>query len=377
VSPEPGPLSPIQCAVLRGPWSWFLVTRLVIALIGVVGVATFVNQHTGLVGDASALHPQIVWHKWDSLWYERIAQHGYGYQVDDIKGQAAAGFFPLYPMAIGVLMSVLPSLSFFWIAVVVSNLFTLAALWLMTRELCRDAEQVDRVMIATLAAAGSFYLSIPYTESLFLLLVAGVMVCVRRRWILVAAALAGLSCVTRVHGFALLAVPAIAVLVERDRSIGRRLGRFALVAMVSAVPVAMYMFYLAQVQGSAEAFVTRQAMWNNAFPYPLKAFVGLLDYPRRISGWLHGGFWMLYAWVLTRAWRRLPLGEAVFCAGALLISTQQESFHGIYRYTMPLVPLAIGLSDDTPTVRTAVMVINLIFGTIMILAYVTNNRLTV
>jgi len=67
----------------------------------------------------------------------------------------------------------------------------------------------------------------------------------------------------------------------------------------------------------------------------------------------------------------------VFCAGALLISTQQESFHGIYRYTMPLVPLAIGLSDDTPTVRTAVMVINLIFGTIMILAYVTNNRLTV
>jgi len=158
VSPEPGPLSPIQCAVLRGPWSWFLVTRLVIALIGVVGVATFVNQHTGLVGDASALHPQIVWHKWDSLWYERIAQHGYGYQVDDIKGQAAAGFFPLYPMAIGVLMSVLPSLSFFWTAVVVSNLFTLAALWLMTRELCRDAEQVDRVMIATLAAAGSFYL---------------------------------------------------------------------------------------------------------------------------------------------------------------------------------------------------------------------------
>jgi hypothetical protein len=363
--------------VLRGPWSWFLVTRLIIALIGVVGVATFVNQHTGLVGDASALHPQIVWHKWDSLWYERIAQHGYGYQVDDIKGQAAAGFFPLYPLTIGVLMSVVPGLSFFWVGVVASNLFTLAALWLITRELCRDAEQVDHVMIATLAAAGSFYLSIPYTESLFLLLVAGVMVCVRRQWILVAAALAGLGCVTRVHGFALLAVPAIAVLFERDRSIGRRLGRFALVAMVSAVPLAMYMFYLAHVQGSAEAFVTRQAMWSNAFPYPLKAFVGLLEYPRRISGWLHGGFWVLYAWVLARAWRRLPLGEAVFCAGALLISTQQESFHGIYRYTMPLLPLAIGLSDDTPTVRTAVMVINVIFGTIMILAYVTNNRLTV
>ena len=109
---------------VRGPWSWFLVTRLVIALIGLVGAATFVNQHTGVVGDASALNPLIVWHKWDLLWYERIALHGYGYEIEDLKGQAAAGFFPLYPLAMGVVLELWPSLSFFWVGVVFSNLFT-------------------------------------------------------------------------------------------------------------------------------------------------------------------------------------------------------------------------------------------------------------
>lgn len=361
----------------RGPWSWLLVTRLVIAVIGIAGVATFVNQHTGVVGDATALNPLVVWHKWDSLWYERIALHGYGYQLDDIKGQAAAGFFPLYPLATGVILQLLPSLSFFWVGAVASNIFTAVALFFLARDLCRDAEQADRVLVATLAAAGSFYLSIPYTEGLFLLLVVGVLACTRRGYLLIAAALAGLSCVTRVHGFALLAVPAIAVLAASDRPWPRRIGHLALVGVVSAVPLALYMAYLSQVQGSPDAFVTRQAMWSNAVPYPLKSIVGLIEFPRRLSGWLHGGFWAMYVWVLARSWRRMPIAEAIFCAGALLISTQQESFQGIYRYTVPLVPLAIALADDTPAVRMTVLIVNLIFGTIMILAFVTNNRLAV
>jgi hypothetical protein len=67
----------------------------------------------------------------------------------------------------------------------------------------------------------------------------------------------------------------------------------------------------------------------------------------------------------------------MFCAGALLISTQQESFHGIYRYAMVLVPITIALAEDRDDIRNAVIAINLVFGTLMILAFVTNNRLAV
>jgi hypothetical protein len=139
----------------------------------------------------------------------------------------------------------------------------------------------------------------------------------------------------------------------------------------------VYFAFLAHVQGSAVAFVEQQAMWSNALPYPFKAVVGLVEFPRRISGWLHGAFWALYAGLLLRCWRRLPLGEALYCAGALVISTQQESFQGIYRYVVPLVPLWLALGDERPALRHALLAINLIFGTIMILAFVTNNRLAV
>ena len=73
----------------------------------------------------------------------------------------------------------------------------------------------------------------------------------------------------------------------------------------------------------------------------------------------------------------MPIGEAVFCAGVFLISTQQEAFHGTYRYMLPLVPLTLAISRDKPRVRHWIIALNLVFGVLMLLAFVTRNRLTV
>ena len=54
--------------------SHFLISRIVIALIGFVGVAMFVDQHTLTIGGAMAFNPEVVWNKWDAVWYERIAR---------------------------------------------------------------------------------------------------------------------------------------------------------------------------------------------------------------------------------------------------------------------------------------------------------------
>ncbi|MEO8070392.1 MAG: hypothetical protein ABI652_03250 [Acidobacteriota bacterium] len=356
---------------------WLAGSRLLIALIGLVGVATFVDQHTLAIGGPLALDLEAVWRKWDVLWYERIAVHGYAWQVDDVKGQAVAGFFPLYPLTVRVVMRVLPTLSFFWAGVLLSNALTLTALTLAVRFLTTGVTEARRLLLVMTTAAGSFYLSIPYTESLFLVLIVSVMILTRRRYYLLAAVLCGLAAVTRVHGLALIAVPGVACLIDQSIPPRRRFGRLAAMAAVSAIPFAFYMADLREVQGSAEAFIARQALWDNQLPYPLKAIVGFFTAPRRLSGWLHGAFWFSYLALLIRYWRQMPLGEAIFCAGALLISTQQETFHGIYRYIAPLVPLALGLSRDRDEVRGAVVAMNLVFGTIMILAFVINNRLAV
>jgi hypothetical protein len=358
--------------------AWFTATRLVVVAIGFVGMATFVDHHSLVIGGPAALNPEAVWHRWDARWYERIAVHGYGYELETPQGQGAAAFFPLYPLTVGLLLDVLPFGSFFWVASTVSTAATLAACTLLVLALTTSADHARRVLLVLLTGAGSFYFTIPYTEGLFLLLVVATLVLTRRRAYLWAAAVAGLSAVTRVHGLALLAVPAVACWLDAELDPRARWRRLGAICLLFAAPVAAYMGMLAELQGSPHAFVERQAMWENASPYPFRAAIELVrDHPRRVQAYLHGGFWILYVGLLVRYWRRLPVGEALFCLGALVISTQQASFQGIYRYVAVLVPLTLGVADDRPGLRMALVVFNVIFGTIMILAYVTNNRLTV
>jgi hypothetical protein len=204
------------------------------------------------------------------------------------------------------------------------------------------------------------------------------MVLTRRQHYVLAGLVAGLAAVTRVQGLALIAVPVAACWLDGGPGGPRRqLSKAVAAAALFAVPIVVYLAFLADVQGSAQAFVDRQAMWNNAVPYPFKALVGLIQFPRRVQSYLHGGMWLLYLALAFRYARRLPAGEVLFCLGALVISTQQETFQGIYRYTAVLVPLALGIADDRREVRMAIIAINIIFGTIMILAFVTNNRLAV
>lgn len=365
----------------RASWrrvlAWLLASRAVIAAIGVIGAATFLDQRSSTVAGPLALHFDAVWRKWDVLWYERIALHGYGWHLEDIKGQAVAGFFPGYPLLVGLVLRVLPRASFFWTGLAASNLFTAAALALAVEHLTTSSTHARRFLLVMATAAGSFYLSIPYTESLFLLLVVATIVLTRRGAYLAASATAGLSAVTRVQGLALFAVPLIACRLDESRPLPARFARIAAMALTFAVPVAIYMTFLHHVQGSAEAFIARQELWDNALPYPFKSAVGLVLHPLWLSGWLHAGYWIGCVVLLVRYWRRLPLGEALFCAGALLISTQQESFHGIYRYAVPLVPLSLALADDRREWRDPIVMANVIFGVIMILAFVTWNRLAV
>jgi Gpi18-like mannosyltransferase len=367
---------------------WFVASRLVIAALGVIGVATFANvkfadgvrdaQHASAVVDnVTALNPQTVWHKWDAPFYERIADQGYAFGPDDVKGQATAGYFPLYPVTVGAVMRVIPSLDFFWTATMLSNLFTVAALLLLVTQLVSGVDLAGRVLAIMMTSAGSFYLSIPYAESLFLLLVVATLVATRRRHYELAGLLAGLSGTARVHGFALVAVPALACWLDTQLPGRTRALRTAASITLFALPLIGYFAYLGHVQGSWLAFLTRQQMWDNPSPYPFQAIVGLLEFPRRIASWVHGATWLVYVGLLIRYRRRLPPGELLFCAGALLISTQQAGFQGIYRYVVPLVPLTLALAGDRDDVRHRMIAFNLVLGVLMILAFVTENRLAV
>lgn len=360
---------------------WFLASRLVIAALGVVGVASFAtigpDGRTGTIVDTTAaLNPMTVWHKWDALWYERIAHYGYADEAGAAPGGATAAFFPLYPMTVRLVQALAPSVHFFWVASLLSNLFTLAALFLLARELV-SGDELGRVLGLIMMSAGSFYLSIPYSESLFLLLVVATMVATRRQQYVIAGLLAGAAATTRAHGLPLIAVPVLTCWLDSQQTSGQRLQRVALTMVLFAIPVALYLALLQRDQGTWHALFSRQELWDNPSPFPLRAFAGFIEFPRRITNWLHGAFWLVYAGLLVRHWRSMAIGDVVFCAGVFLISTQQEAFHGTYRYMVPLVPLTLAIARDRPKVRHWIIALNLVFGVLMLLAFVTRNRLTV
>ena len=70
------------------------------------------------------------------------------------------------------------------------------------------------------------------------------------------------AAVTRVQGLALVAVPVVACWVESGPPPRTRLIKAATSLALFAAPVVAYLIYLAEVQGSAQAFVERQAMWS-------------------------------------------------------------------------------------------------------------------
>ena len=121
------------------------------------------------------------WFRWDAGWYLRVATQGY----DPIPGdQQPTNFFPLYPLLIRLFAPLFgsPYIAGF----VISNAsLALAVVWLhrfVAREHGRDI--ADRTLLLLLCNPFAYAYSAMYTESLFLLGIAGAFVfATEERWL--------------------------------------------------------------------------------------------------------------------------------------------------------------------------------------------------
>jgi hypothetical protein len=193
-----------------------------------------------------------VWARWDSVWFLRIAEDGYG-----AGEEAAAAFYPLYPLLVGALGRIL--LGHYVLAgVLVSLAATLAALALL-RELALPRLGDDGAARAVLYLAVfpfAVFLGAVYSEALFLALALASFVFAERGRFLGAGVAAGLALLTRPLGVALL--PALALIAWRSPH-----GRGAL-ARLSAAPAlfALYPLYLWREVGDPLAFVRAEDAWS-------------------------------------------------------------------------------------------------------------------
>jgi hypothetical protein len=249
---------------LRWPVLVYLGSRaLVLALAALEGVA---HHH-------AVLHELA---NWDGKWYVTLASAGYPTRVSRVA--STFGFFPLYPLVVHELASVLAHVGFTnnptWLTelsgVIVSGIGGLVSAVLVQRLASGWwGEAAGRRAVALFCLfPGSVVFSMVYAEGLMLPLVAGCILALQRRRWLVAGTLAGLATATEPQGLVLIAVCCGSALCEfRRLGLGSRVAWRSLVApTLSVTGVAAFASFLWARTGTPFAtLIVQDHAWHQGF----------------------------------------------------------------------------------------------------------------
>jgi hypothetical protein len=233
--------------------------------------------------------------RWDSVWYLRIADSGYGGNASLRSGHRPllahdsaprAAFFPLYPLLVRGVGTVFGGShgALLVAAYLVSLAAFIAALVLLHRltelELGHRLARPALLLLAVFPAA--VYFGAPYSESLFLLLAVGAFYAARTgRWAW-AGACAGLASGTRSAGLLLLLPLGLIWWSSRPRRAGD-----AAWLLLAPLGIAAYAAWLGLVEGDALRFLDVQDAWSRELAVPLAGawdgFAAAVDGVRQLA----------------------------------------------------------------------------------------------
>jgi len=326
-----------------------------------------------------------VWARWDSVWFLRIAEHGYDQAS---PSGAGAAFFPLYPAAVRVLGLALFG-HFVLAGILVSLGASLAAFYLL-HQIAEERLGVDGARRAVLYLAVfpfTFFLIAVYSEALFLLLsLVAFALAERGRWAGAWVA-TGLTLLTRAAGVAL--VPALLLLAWRSTERRRALSTFPIAIGLGC----LYPAYLWRELGDPLAFARAQGFWHRHIS-PAGPLGGLWDGLR--AGWAGVEqlasrssavtywtavtdtdpmrvalinlaslvFLALFAYLTLVCWRRLGAPYGLFCALSLAIPlctpSAQWPLQSLPRLGIVVFPyfLALAVLGGRPRIHTAILAVS-------------------
>lgn len=192
-----------------------------------------------------------IWQRWDAVHYLKIAEFGYTNVGDD---RFLIVFFPLYPLLTGLFQIVFRD--YLVSAFIVTGLASIA-LALVFRELVQLDHSEKTAQLAVLFLfifPTSYFLHIPYTESLFLAFTIGCFLMARKRFWLVAGILGFLACLTRING--LILVPALAFEVWQQYREDKKINWKWLYLLIIPIGFAVYLMINYVVTDNPTMFMT-------------------------------------------------------------------------------------------------------------------------
>lgn len=306
-----------------------------VALFALGAVVAGLLPHNGAVGVPGWPAPPPAgwatavtsWESADALWYLRIGAQGYA--TDDGSG----AFFPLYPLLIR-LVGTLTGDRWLLAAYLVSNVALVLALVLLHRLTARElGVPVARKAVLYLCAFPTgFFLFAPYSESLFLALVIGVLYAARtERWAL-AAGLGLLAALARSPGF-LLALPlAVEALLQFRAS--RRwqvLAAGAGAGLATVGGLALYLGYWERLAGDwRRPFDLQRSGWSKVEALPWETLWAGARSAVMLPGVSPGGYFLV----------DLAVVVLVLAAG-VWVALRTRPTYGLYTWAGITLPLLL------------------------------------
>ncbi|MEV5613183.1 hypothetical protein [Streptomyces sp. NPDC052225] len=239
------------------------------ALLGYAGVRALGLLALALWSAAVGKSPHtLLTARWDSLWYTRVAEHGYGWSVTLPDGSVHSNlaFFPLLPWLERAVAAVSP-LSYADAGLLVAWVASLAAAWGIFAVGDHLYGRRAGICLAVLwgALPVGIVASMAYSEALFTALAAwGLYAAVRQRWVS-AGLLAALAGLTRPVGAAVVAAVwvAAALWVARERRASWRLVLGVLLAPLGAAAYVLWVGH--RTGGGLFGYLDVQGQWGNGF----------------------------------------------------------------------------------------------------------------
>jgi hypothetical protein len=327
-----------------------------------------------------------VWARWDSVFFLRIAEHGYEHAA-----RSATAFFPLYPGTVGLLGRILLG-NYVLAGIVVSLAAGLASFVLLYRlaEGRLGVEGARRAVLYLAIFPTALFLQAVYSESLYLLLSVAAFLLAERRRFLSAGAVCGLALLARPVAIALL--PALALIAWRSPDRRRNLGELAVAPFIFAV----YPLVLWIQRGDPFEFLHAQGFWSRQLS-PAGPLGGIWEGLR--AGWagarqLASGshthtYWpavtgtdpmrvaiinleclaalVLFAVLTAVAWRRFGAPYGLFSALSLAIPLSMPSERwpllSLPRFGLVIFPLFLALATigRNPRAHTAIVAVSALF----------------
>ncbi|MCX5241946.1 mannosyltransferase family protein [Streptomyces prunicolor] len=318
--------------------------------------------------------------RWDALWYTRVADLGYGYEVRLPNGDVHSNlaFFPLLPWLERLIHAISP-LSYADGGLMVSVLASLAAAWgiFAVVELVYGGRVAVCAVLLWAVLPVGIVQSMAYSESLFTALAAWSLYAVLTgRWV-TAGTLALLAGLTRPVGLAVVAAVWVAGITSftgftpraeasfvRDRSPapapGARIWPRALGMAIAPLGAAGYVLWVGHRTGKGPfGYLDVQAGWRNGFDggAAFARFVGdkFTSFPSALAGagLIVGVGLVLWLYVVgVRQGQPLPL--LVYTGVVTALALCASSYFGSKpRLLMPAFPLLLPLALALARLRTS------------------------